>query len=900
MPRQTENDRPDPDALLSQAQAEEQGQSRGHLKVFLGYAAGVGKTYTMLQQAHWRQTEGVDVVVGYAESHGRAETDALLEGLEVLPRRQISYQGTTLPELDLDLALQRHPQLVLIDELAHTNASGSRHEKRYQDIDEILSAGIDVYTTLNIQHLESLNDAVAQITGVTVRETIPDHVLDQADEIDLVDLPPDDLLRRLSEGRVYVPEQAARAIERFFRKGNLTALREMALRRTASQVDEQLRSYMQSRAIQGPWPAGERLLVGVGPSPLSARLLRTTRRLAEDLNAEWFALYVETADQTGMSVQAQERLTQNLHLAEQLGARVASISGNNAADSLVAYARRHNVTKIVVGRSLRSRLHELLYGSIVDQIVRASLDIDVYVISSSGDKPAAEAVPAVRRRTNWGDYLKSAAVVGVATLLSMPLRHALEPTNLVMLYLAAVLIVALRLGRNEAVLASLLSVLAFDFFLVPPHFTLAVSDTQYLLTFAGLLGVGLVISSLAARSHRQAEAAQQRELQAVNLYEFSRALAATGELSDILQRILDYLTKTFNTACVVMLPGEHGLQVAAATEGLHLDADEVAVATWSWRQAQEAGPGTDTLGGAELRYLPLHSGTKVIGVLGVQLTQTKGYLPPDERRLLDSAASLAALAIERVHLAETAGQAELLRVTENLQSALLNSISHDLRTPLASITGVLSSLKEGATGPEEFRLDQRSAMELVDTALGEAERLNRLVGNLLDMSRLEAGALRLRREPCDLQDLVGAVLAQLGNRVENHPVNVSLAGDLPLVPLDFVLIAQVLVNLLDNAAKYSPAATPIEVSARVEDSRVTMSVADRGPGIPEEDLERVFDKFQRVKRKDGATGTGLGLAISRGIVEAHGGTIKAQARPGGGLEILISLPLEVPEAMRNE
>lgn len=895
-----ERERPDPDQLLSRVQAEEQGHSRGHLKVFLGYAAGVGKTYTMLQQAHWRQTEGIDVVVGYAESHGRAGTDALLEGLEVLPRRQISYQGTILPELDLDLALQRHPQLILVDELAHTNVSGSRHEKRYQDIDEILAAGIDVYTTLNIQHLESLNDAVAQITGVTVRETIPDHVLDQATEIDLVDLPPDDLLRRLSEGLVYVPEQAARATERFFRKGNLTALREMSLRRTANQVDEQLRSYMQSRAIQGPWPAGERLLVGVGPSPLSARLLRTTRRLAENLSAEWFALYVETADQAGMSPQAQERLAHNLHLAEQLGARVASISGSNAAEALVAYARHHNVTKIVVGKPLRSRLHELLYGSIVDRIVRTSGEIDVYVISSSGEKPAAEAMAAAHRPTNWGGYLKSAAIVGAATLLSLPLRHALQPTNLVMLYLAAVLIVALRLGRSEAILASILSVLAFDFFLVPPHFTLAVSDTQYLLTFAGLLGVGLVISSLAARSHNQAEAAQRGELQAVRLYEFSRALAAAGELSDILQRILAYMTSTFHTASVVMLPGEHGLQAAAATEGLQLDADEVAVATWSWRQGQEAGPGTDTLSGAELRYLPLRSGTKVIGVLGVQPTQTKGYLPPDERRLVDSAASLAALAIERVHLAEAAGQAELLRVTENLQSALLNSISHDLRTPLASITGVLSSLKEGATGPEEFRLDQTSSMELVDTALGEAERLNRLVGNLLDMSRLEAGALRLRREPCDVQDLIGAVIAQLGDRLQNHPVDVSLAPNLPLVPLDFVLIAQVLVNLLDNAAKYAPPATPIEVSARQGDSHVTLRVADRGPGIPEADLERVFDKFQRVHRTGGATGTGLGLAISRGIVEAHGGAIRAQARPGGGLEILISLPLEIPEAMGDE
>ena len=820
--------------------------------------------------------------------------------LEVLARHQITYQNKTLPELDLDAVLQRHPQLVLVDELAHTNAPGSRHDKRYQDVEEILAAGIDVYTTLNIQHLESLNDAVAQITGVRVRETIPDHVLDEADEIDLVDLPPDDLVRRMNEGRVYVPEQAARAIDQFFRKGNLTALREMALRRTASRVDEQLRSYMQTQSIAGPWAAADRLLVCVGPSPLSARLVRATRRLAEELKAEWLALYVETPDQASLAPAAQESLAQNLKLAEQLGAQVGSISGASVAEATIAYAKRHNVTKIVVGKPLRSRLHELLHGSIVDQIIHSSGMIDVYVLSSSGESSASAALPAPSRPINWEGYAKSVGLVAAATMVSLPLRSVVQPTNLVMLYLSAVLLAAVYLGRNEALLASVLSTMAFDFFCVPPHLTFAVSDTQYLLTFAGLLVVGLVISSLATRTRAHAEAAQRREIQAVNLYQLSRALAATGDLPTILGTILDHIAKTFGAAAVVLLPSESGLQVTAASKAPELDADEVAVATWSLQHGQEAGLGTDTLRGAELRYLPLRSGTTAIGVLGVRLTQRDGYLLPEERRELESTASLAALAIERIHLAEKAGQAELLRATESLQSALLNSISHDLRTPLASITGALSGLKEGATGPEEFRLDQRSSMELVDTALGEAERLNRLVGNLLDMSRLEAGALRLHREPCDLQDLVGAVLGQLGDRLQSHPVDVCLAPDLPLVPLDFVLIAQVLVNLLDNAAKYSPPATLIEVSARQDNDRVTIRVADRGPGVPEEDLERVFDKFQRVNRTDGATGTGLGLAISRGIVEAHGGSIKAQDRPGGGLEVLISLPLETPEAMTHD
>jgi two-component system sensor histidine kinase KdpD len=889
MPSPSEQTRPGPALPPGPGGDAERPPRRGRLKVFLGYAAGVGKTFAMLQQAHWRQAEGVEVVVGYAETHGRAEAEALLEGLEVLPRRSAERQGTVLTELDVDAVLARHPQLVLVDELAHATAPGGRHDQRFQDVEEILAAGIDVHSTLNIQHLESLNDTVAQITGLVVRETIPDRVLDSAHEIELVDLPPDDLLQRLREGRVHVPTQAVRSRERFFRKGNLTALREMALRRTASRVDDQLRSYMQTRAIAGPWAAAERLLVCVGPSPLSARLLRTARRLAQDLKAEWLALYVETS-QASLPPAAQERLAQNLRLAEQLGAQVVTLSAPTVADSVAAYARTHNVTKVIVGKPLRSRLHELLHGSLVDQIIRATGTVDVYVISSSGEvSPAATRVPA--RPVNWLSYAKSVALVMAATLVGVPLRLAVEPTNLVMLYLAAVLLAALYLGRKEALVASILGTLAFDFFCVPPHLTFAVADTQYLLTFAGLLGVGLVISSLAARARAQAEAAQRRQSQAVNLYELSRALAATPGLQAVLRIILDHIVRTFGAAAAIFLPGENGLEVAAATEPLELDDSERAVAQWAWQHGEEAGPGTSTLSGAALRYLPLQSGAARVGVLAVRLTQQEGYLPPDERRLLESAASLAALAVERIHLAEKAGQAELLRVTENLQSALLNSISHDLRTPLASITGVLSSLTESEAGSSQFSLEEGPARELVTVALGEAERLNHLVGNLLDMSRLEAGALRLHEEPSDVQDLVGAVLTQLGDRLRAHEVTVDLAPDLPLVPLDFVLIAQVLTNLLDNAAKYAPAGDPIEVRAVTIKEDLVVTVADRGPGIPEEDLERVFDKFHRVTRPNGASGTGLGLAISRGIIEAHGGRIVARPRAGGGLEVEFSLPL---------
>lgn len=888
-------ERPDPDELLTRVQAEEQSQSRGRLKVFLGYAPGVGKTFTMLQQGHWRQAEGADVVIGYVETHGRAETDALQAGLEVIPRRTVEYHHTPLADLDLDAVLKRRPQLVLVDELAHTNAPGGRHPKRGQDIEELLAAGIDVYTTVNIQHLESLNDAVAQITGVKVRETVPDQLLEAAAEIELVDLPPEDLLQRLREGRVYVPEQAARAGQRFFRKGNLTALREMALRRAASRVDEQLRTYMQDEAIVGPWAAADRLLVCVGPSPLSARLLRTTRRLAEELKAQWLALYVETHDQRlKLSTAARDRLAENLHLAEQLGGKVVTIFGAEVAEATVTYARRHNITKIIVGKPLRSRLHEALHGSIVDRIIRLSGAIDVYVISSAGSETPA-AAPPPPRPVDWRSYAQSLGLVTVATFLAFPLRNIVQPANLVMLYLAAVLLAAFYLGRNQALLASVLGTLALDFFCVPPHLTLAVSDTWYLLTFAGLLVVGLVTSSLVARARSHAEAAQRRELQAVNLYELSRTLAAAGDLPTILQVALKHIQDTFGATAVVLMPGGEALNTAASTEREALTEAEVAVATWCWQHGQEAGPGTGTLQGADLRYVPLRSGSATVGVLGLRLADREGYLPPDERRLLESTANLVALALERAHLAAQAAQAEVLRVTESLQAAVLNSVSHNLRTPLSSIIGALSSLRDGSAEGADFHFDEQGARELLDTALGEAGRLNHLVGNLLDMSRLEAGALRLHREPCDLQDLVGTVLTQLGDRLGPHPVSVKLASDLPLVPLDFVLIAQVLTNLLDNAAKYTPPQTPIEISAELAAEKVTVKVSDAGPGLSEEDRERIFDKFHRLTRPDSISGTGLGLPISRGLVEAHGGRIAAYPGSDGGLEVRFTLPLAVEE-----
>jgi two-component system sensor histidine kinase KdpD len=881
--------RPDPDELLRNLEAEE--QSRGKLKIFLGYAAGVGKTYAMLEAAYQRKEQGVDVVVGYVETHRRVETEELVQGLEVLPRKEVEYHNVVLTELGVEAVLNRHPQLVLVDEFAHTNAPGSRHPKRYQDVEDILDAGIDVYTTLNIQHLESLNDVVAQVTGVVVRETVPDRVIDEASEIEVIDLPPDELLTRLKEGKVYVPEQAARAIQKFFRKGNLTALREMSLRRAAERVDDQMRAYMQTRAIPGPWPAAERLLVCISPSPLSEHLIRSARRLAGELNSEWMAVYVETPQLAAISPEKRERINRILQLAEELGARSYTIPSSDSifatSQAIMEFARKNNITKIIVGKPLRPRWQELLRGSLVDQLIHRSGEIDIYVVTSS-DRPTMppEENP-LRLHSPLSRYLWSMVLVTIATGLGFMIGGRIEPTNLVMLYLLTVVIAAIYLGRGPAVLASLLGVLTFDFFFVLPYFTFAVSDTQYVITFIALFLVGMVISQLTARAREQAEAAQQREAETAELYDLSRDLAAAAELDVILRALIRHCEQSFERDVVVLFPEGDRLVAHIASSGLTLSPEEMAVADWVYRRGEPAGRHTNTLPAAQLRYLPLKTAQGVVGVLGVGKPGTAEHdLTPEQRRLMEAFANQAAQAIERGKLAEEARQIKLLQAAEKLQNALLNSISHDLRTPLVSITGALTSLDE-----QSDSLDDENRESLILTAREEAERLNRLVGNLLSMTRIESGAIKLHREPGDIQDVIGTALEQLGKRVATHEIQVNIPEDFPLVPMDFTLIVQVMVNLLENAVKYSLIGSVIEVSAMLLDDKACVEVADRGVGIPPEDLTRVFDKFYRVQRPESVSGTGLGLSISKGIVEAHHGNIQARVRVGGGAIIRIELPL---------
>lgn len=878
--------RPSPEAMLKRAKAEEVMAELGRLKIFLGYAAGVGKTYAMLEAARQRRQDGRDVVVGYAESHGRPETDALLKGLEIVPRLDVRYKGVSLPEMDLDAVLARKPQIVLVDELAHSNAPGLRHEKRWQDVEELLSAGIDVYTTVNVQHFESLNDVVAQITGIVVRETVPDRLLDLAFEIRLVDLPPEDLLQRLQEGKVYIADQAAKAVEKFFRPGNLMALRELSLRRTAARVDDQMRAYMETESISGPWATAERLLACVSGSPNSEKLIRATCRLAEELKAQWFTVYIETPGSGRHTRENRERVWRDLRLAESLGSQVATVTATDVTEAVMEYSARHNITKIVMGKPHKPRWREVLQPPLVDRIIRNSGAVDVVVVSfdPSGEAGSSRRLHSQQHPNELRGYFAGMFLVVLATLLCMLLRRFFEPTNMVMFYLLAVVVAAIRLGQRSAIFTALLGVLAFDFFFVPPHMTFAVADTQYLMTFIGLFVVGVVISNLVARSQERADAIRIRELQTTSLYYLSRDLAASVDTEAVLKAVIRNVEEALDARLAILLPEGERIDIMASSEGLHLDIKEQAVADWAFRNSHPAGKGTDTLVSADLIYLPLQTQTSVLGVVGIKLKTEQSYHVQENRRLLDAFVTQAAMAMERIRFSRQAEQAQILQARENLERALLNSISHDLRTPLVCVTGALSSLRD-----DQGHLGDQAKRELLETACDEAERLNRFVGNLLDMTRIEAGSIRLNVEPGDVQDLVGCALAAMERRIGTRKVDVLIPDDLPLVQMDMVLMTQVLVNVLDNALKYAPCESDIEIVAYAENGWLTIEVGDRGPGVLEHDLKRVFDKFYRIPVPEGAGGTGLGLSICKGIVEAHGGRIHAENRSGGGLKIIIGL-----------
>ena len=884
------NERVVPDANpLQAAYPPDVGRRRGKLRIFLGYAAGVGKTYAMLDAARQDQANGVDVVVAYLDTHGQGDTDSLTSGLERVAGRPVEQGGVTRSEMDLDALLARRPELALIDELAHQNSPGLRHPKRYQDVEELLDGGINVYTTLNVQHLESLNDVVAQITGVVVAETVPDYMLDRADDIELIDLPTAELLRRLEDGKLSSPGKAVATDRKFFREGNLNALRELALRCVAERVDRQMQRYMQRQAIVGPWPANERIMVCVGPGPLSERLVRAARRLAARLDAEWYAVYVATPAHASLSDQERERVARTLRLAEALGAKAITMSATSVVAGIVQYATRHNINKIIAGKPIHPRWRELWRGSLVEQIIRRAKDIDVYVIS--GTPQLAATLPragAARQPSRFKPdlrYLWSVAIVAGTTLLCLPARGSMDPTNLVMLYLVAIVITALQWGRGPSILASLLSVVAFDVVFIPPYDTIVVHDAEYILTFVGLFVVGVVVSTLTARMGAHAAAAHEREEQATAAFELSHDLAAALTVEEIMQRAAHHVQRVFQAAVAIYRPTDQGLSMQATAGDYRAAESHLAVVEWAFHNRQAAGAGTDTLPGAEVRCLPLMTANKVVGVVALLLP---AQLLPPQRRLLESFASQTALALERAQLVAAGNELRLVQEREKFQSVLLNSISHDLRTPLVAITGALSALQE-----QESLLHPTARRALVATAHEQATRLNQLVGNLLDMSRLEGVTVRVKAELCDLQDLVGAALERTAPALAHHPVELHVPDTLPLVPMDFVLMVQVLANLIDNAAKYSPAQTTIRIAATQQGAWVEVSIADEGKGIPPGELTQIFEKFYRAGQGDSVVGTGLGLTISKGLVEAHGGRIWAENRPTGGSIFTVALPITV-------
>jgi two-component system, OmpR family, sensor histidine kinase KdpD len=905
MPTSSEQ-RPDPDLLLAKVKREEAQAERGKLRIYFGSSAGVGKTYAMLVAARNLKAEGRDVLVGVVETHGRAETAALLEGLEVQPPKMMPYRGKDLSEFDLDAALKRRPALILVDELAHSNVQGARHPKRWQDVEELLSAGIDVFTTLNVQHLESLNDVVGGITNVRVWETVPDTAFDEADEVVLVDIPAEELLERLRAGKVYVPHQAERAANNFFRKGNLMALRELALRRTADRVEGDVQAYRVDKSIGSVWKTANALLTCVGPDAGAERVVRAAARLAGQLSAEWRAIYVETPQLQRLPAARREKILSTLNLAKELGATTAVIADADVAASVIAYARSHNLSKLVIGRDPGRRLWPWQRSS-GQKLAMLAPDIDLIeigradgVMQNGDSKNSASAWPAPgsessdRRKFKRLRYLWAALACVAVTLLSMPLADHFDRSNIVAIYILTVVLVAVRFGRGAAAMAAVMSVCAFDFFFVPPRLSFAVSDVQYLLTFCIMLAVGLITGQLTAGLRFQARVAGHREERAGSLYEIARDLSGAVQVEEVVRISDQSIERTFRANAALLLPNASGELTPAPSRPDAALMVDIGIAQWAFDKGQPAGFGTDTLPGSEVLYIPLRAPTRARGVLAVKARNRRLLRIPEQRQLLDTFAALIAIALERVHYVEVAQNAVVRMESERLRNSLLAALSHDLRTPLTVLVGLAESLTLTKPALSPAQLDSAAAIQ------DEARRMSTLVSNLLDMARIESGEVKLNLQWQPLEEVVGAAMNATHGMLKHHHVEVHIPRDLPLVRFDALLIERVLVNLLENASKYTPPGSKITLSAEVIADRLSVSVSDDGPGLPVGREEAVFQKFTRGERESATPGVGLGLAICRAIVESHQGRIIATNRPGGGALFTFTLPLGHPPAAAEE
>ncbi len=890
------DDRPDPDRLLQQVQQDEARARRGRLKIFFGASAGVGKTYAMLAAARAAQAQGTALIVGLVETHGRSETEAMARDLPRLPLKSVPYRDRTLQEFDLDAALswartQADP-LVLLDELAHSNAPGSRHPKRWQDVEELQDSGVDVWSTMNVQHLESLNDIVSGITGIRVWETVPDRLFDEADEVVVVDLPPDELLARLKAGKVYLPQQAEKAAANFFRKGNLLALRELALRRTADRVDDEMQAWRRRSSVQAVWPNREALLACVGTGESAEKVVRACARLAGQLDVPWHAVQVETPAVHRLPERRREQALRVLKLAQELGAIVATPSAPEAAPALVRYAREHNLARLVIGRTARRWPWQ---RSAADRIGELADDLDVIQVAppaAARDRPvpgsAAATASTVAGDFPWRGYAAAVAACALTALLATPLLGLLELTNIVMFFLLAVVGVGWFYGRGPAVAAAFVGVALFNFFFVPPRFSFAVADGEFLVTFAVMLVVALAIGQLTAGLKVQAEAATLREHRMRGLYEMSRDLSAALMPEQVAEIGGRFLFAEFSARSTLLVADDNDRLVALPGGTAAVDD---AVAQWAFDRGEAAGFGTDTLAASACLVLPLKAPMRLRGVLAVQPAE-RATLGPDQRRLLDTCASLLAISLERIHYIDVARKSTVQIESERLRNSLLSAISHDLRTPLAALVGLADTL--AMTTPPLPAAQAEVTAAIRESAL----RMNAMVGNLLDMARLEAGAVPMQREWQPLEEVVGSALAACAPALQGRPVRVELDDDLPLLHLDAVLFERVLVNLLENAAKYTPAGSAIELAASASPSSVTVRVDDHGPGLPPGREEALFDKFERGSKESATPGVGLGLAISRAIVQAHGGTICGENRmgPSGiqGARFTIDLPRGSP------
>jgi two-component system sensor histidine kinase KdpD len=888
-----EERRPTPEEMLALATREDERARRGRLKIYFGAAPGVGKTYTMLEAAQVKKRAGLDVAIGWIETHGRRETEELARGLERLAPREVEYRGVLLREFDLDAALARRPQLLLVDELAHTNAAGSRHARRWQDVEELLEAGIDVETTLNVQHVESLNDVVAQITGVTVRETVPDSLFDRADEIELIDLPSDELLERLKQGKVYIPAQAERAAQSFFRKGNLIALRELALRRAAERVDEQANEWKKEHGIAQAWATRERLLVAVTSSKRSANVVRAAYRTATRLRAPWIALLVETPEIERLPREDRELVDGALDIAERLGAETLVVRGELVADEILAVARERNVTRIVVGKPAGGWRDWLRNGPVLARLVRDSGEAEVQITTGEQTDERTPARSAPRRPTVLANYLWALVIVLVSTLICLLTQSLLTLADQTMIYLLGVLIVSSRLPRRPSLFAGIASVAALDFFFVPPEGTFAFEDLRFGVTFLVMLVVAVTVSTFTVRLREQAEAAEQRERRTASLFAMSRQFVIETGVGEIAATAVKYVGELLETEALVLLADRAGnLLPCGGNAPLAASEREMAAARWVHENGRLAGHGTQTLPSAEGLYIPLIGTAGHLGVFAIAMAKRADPPTPSQWQVLETFVAQTALALERALLVQRSAIAQVAMETERTRGELLSAVTHDVRTPLAAIRGAAETLLD-----DQGRIGEAARREMLETVRDESQRLSRLIGELLDLTRLESGVLPARKEPYPVDELFDSALSRLERELAGRVITCDLPDEVLLVPVDAVLMEQVLFNLLENAAKYSAPGTPIDVRARREPEGVVLEVADRGPGLPVGQEEKVFEKFYRADDGSRAAGTGLGLTVCRAIVRAHGGTITAENRAGGGALFRVMLPFERESAL---